>query len=237
MKAQKVVGIIGGLGPASTIDYYKGIIKEYKKYSKDYPEIIIYSLNMTEIMNYLDLNKYDLLVKKIAKTIDNMEKAGADFVAISSNTPHLVFDEIQKSSNLPLISIVETSVKESQKNEFKKVLIIGTSFTMNNDFYKNSFNDTGIECISPNDSEKEIIHNIIFPNLENGIVISQDKKKLIDILENINTREKIDAVILACTELPLMIQDDDLTIPVINTTKIHIKEITNKLLNNLKINK
>jgi len=230
MKKKKVVGIIGGLGPASTIDYYKEIIREYKKHSNDYPEIIIYSLNMVEIMDYLALSDYDSLIKKIAEAINQMKKAGADFVAISSNTPHVVFNEIRKSSNLPLISIIESNVNETRKNGFTKVLLIGTSFTMKADFYRNGFANANIGCVVPNDYEKEAIHNIIFPNLENGIVIPEDKEKLIKIIEKINCREKIDAVILACTELPLMIQKDNLKIPTVNTTKVHINEIVNKLL-------
>jgi len=223
----KKIGILGGMGPESTVEYYKRIIYGYKNITnnENYPQLFINSINMTEMLSYVANNDYEKLIKLLADEIHSLEKIGADFIAIASNTPHVVIDEVKQKTTVPIISIVEETCKYIKNSNLKKVLLTGTLFTMKNNFYKKSLEKYNIECIVPNDSEKIAIQNIIFPNLENGIIIDSDKLIFKEICNRIIKEENIDGIILGCTELPLMISKDDFGINVLDTMGIHIKSI------------
>ncbi|MDA3941161.1 MAG: amino acid racemase [Spirochaetia bacterium] len=168
---------------------------------------------------------------KIAGII-SLRDAGADFAVIASNTPHIVFDEVDKLSPLPLLSIVEATAQKAATLKLKKLLLIGTIFTMESTFYQNSNSNYNISVVVPSAEEQEIIYNIIFPELEEGIVIPKKKNQLINICNKIIEKENIDGRILGCTELPLMIKDDDFRIEVLNTTKIHVEGILKYIFEN-----
>jgi aspartate racemase len=227
----KKIGIIGGIGPASTVEYYKRIIDGYKKITKDenYPPLFINSINMTEMLDCLVNNDYDKLINLLINEINKLEMIGSDYIAIASNTPHCVIDELIKKSTVPIISIVEETCKYAKNNNLKKILLTGTIFTMERDFYKKSFDKYNIECIAPNDDDKKIIQNIIFPNLENGIIIEEDKVVFKDLCNKIIKDKNIDGIVLGCTELPLMINENDFEISVLDTMEIHIKSILGKM--------
>ena len=173
----KKIGIIGGIGPASTVEYYNRIINEYRKISNDenYPQLFINSINMTEMLNYLSANDYESLINLLVNEIERLEIIGADYVAIASNTPHCVINELVEKVNVPIISIVGETCKYAKNRNLKKVLLTGTKFTMDRDFYNKAFKNFDIECIVPDDNEKNIIHKIIFPDLENGIIVEKSK--------------------------------------------------------------
>lgn len=225
-------GIVGGIGPASTVDYYNGIITKYLEVRKDYPELAIESINMNRMCDYFENKDYSNALSMLISAVYNLKNAGAEYAAIASNTPHIIFDEISRYSPLPIISIVEETCKYIFANEYKKVLVLGTSFTMKSELYTKSLMKYGIEAITPRTEDIERIHSIIFPNLENGIVIAEDKEKMISISESYIKEFNAEAVILGCTEIPLMIKEGDMSVPVINTTQIHIDAISNLLINN-----
>jgi len=229
-----VPGIIGGLGPASTVDYYNGIISEYRKVVKQdvYPQIIINSVNMTDILDDVAAKSYASLTAKLADAVLQLKNAGADFALIASNTPHVVFDELEKVSSLPLISIVDSAVSYTAAHGWKRILFTGTLFTMNNMFYPEKFTKAGIECIMPPPEDREKIHHIIFPDLEAGIITPEMKKDFLAVCNPIINaaaagKMPVEAVVLGCTEIPLLIHDGDLPLPVINTTAIHITAAVN----------
>lgn len=228
----KKIGIIGGIGPASTVEYYNDIIKGYRKLTDDdnYPQIFINSINMTEMLNYIVNSDREGLVDFLISEIDKLRIIGADYIAIASNTPHLVIDNLIEKSTIPIISIVEETCKYAKSKELKRVLLIGTLFTMKYNFYEKVFEKYNIECILPEDNEKDIIHHIIFPNLENGIIIEKDKSVLKDLCNKIIKEKNIDGIILGCTELPLILNEDDFNICVLDTMKIHIKSILKKMI-------
>ncbi len=228
----KKVGIIGGIGPASTLDYYNDIIEGYRQCKQDdeYPRLVIDSINMTEMIHLLEQKRLDNLINLLLDSIKNLENAGADFAAIASNTPHVVFEQVQKRSGLPLISIVEETCKTAQLHNYKTVVILGTKFTMNSGLYTNAFAKYNINAIVPSAEEQEVIHNIIFPNLENGLVLPQEKSKMLSIAEDLIQVHHADALVLGCTELPLMIKKEDIATPLLNTTEIHIQSIIKELL-------
>ena len=226
------IGIIGGIGPASTVEYYNGIWQGYKNITGDenYPQIFINSINMAEVLNYVAGKDYDKLIALLAAEIKKLETIGADYIVIASNTPHCVIEEIKKEATAPIINIVEETCKYAKNSGIKKALLTGTLFTMKNDFYKKSLEKYNIECIVPSDDDKNIIHNIIFPKLEDGIIDENDKIKFKEICDKIIKDENIDGIILGCTELPLMIKENDFDIKILNTMEIHIKSILEKIV-------
>lgn len=228
----KKAGILGGLGPESTMMYYKKIISGYQKSAatEEYPPMVIDSVNMTEYLKYLSSGRLDSLVKNIVDSLKHLAAAGADFAAIASNTPHIVFDEVNELSPLPLISIVEETCKYAMIKNFKTVIVLGTKYTMGSCMYTKAFNQHGIQAFVPEQADMEQINSIIFPNLENGLILPEEKRIMLEIAEKEITSHGADALILGCTELPLMIKGEDLSTPLINTTQIHIDAIVKKLV-------
>lgn len=224
------VGIIGGLGYISTAEYYRKIIEKSMDYTKsnDYPELLITSLNMTDILDFIEREAYEQLAWYLYRCVQTLKKAGADFAIIASNTPHIVFDKLSRMSPIPLISIVDVTIDAITRCGYKNVLLTGTAFTMRNPFYKIKLISHGINCTVPDNAEIDVIHNTIFPELENGIVNEQKKADFIAICEKY-AASGVEAVILGCTELPLLLKDGDVSIPVINTMELHIEETVRKL--------
>ena len=228
----KKVGLVGGIGPASTPEYYLGIINGYRNKTGDthYPEIIIYSIDMTEMLLNIENDNWDKVIAQLSHALEKLAIAGADFAAIASNTPHLMFDEIKERSPLPLISIVDETCRFIRDAQYQRVLTIGTLFTMKSGLYANPLKEQGVLSILPSDDEQEEIYSLFFPNLENGIVVAEDKKKMLALLNSIISEQNADSLILGCTELPLMIGQGDLAIPIVDTTRIHIEAIVNYML-------
>jgi aspartate racemase len=225
-------GIVGGLGPESTVSYYKGIIDLGRKKtgSPAYPPIVINSIDMTAMLALVADSRLDDLADMLLRAIDDLEKIGADFAAIASNTPHVVFDRVQKRASIPLISIVDATVIRAKELGIKKPLLTGTAFTMKNCFYRDCAERSGIELLLPDQAGQEMIHNIIFPELEEGIVIPEKKARFIELGEKIIREQGADGVILGCTELPLMIGVNDFAVPVLDTAQIHIEAIVDTLI-------
>ena len=231
MGTMKIPGIIGGVGPASTLDYYTGIIDgcRSKFGGNDYPEVLISSINMNEVITYVRNKDWDALVDKLADTVSALADAGADFAVLSANTLHIVFDRVAERSRIPLISIVDETCRYARSRECRKVLVIGTYFTMSSGIYPAAFKRYGIDAVVPSDQEQQRIHSLFFPNLENGIVIPEDKQQMLELLSRLILEHNADALVLGCTELPLMIKEGDLDIPLIDTTKIHIASIVDSI--------
>lgn len=221
------VGIIGGIGPASTLDYYNDLITGYRSIKQDYqyPEIVIESVNMTKMLDFVEGQDWDGLVNFLRTSVLNLKSAGATFAAIASNTPHVVFSRLKELSSLPLISIVEATCEYAKSVGCKRVIILGTKFTMSNGLYTDVFPSYGIQAFAADTANIEAIHNIIFPDLEDGIVNPDDKKKMLTIANHLIKEHNADGLVLGCTELPLMIQPQDLPVKVLNTTKIHTASI------------
>jgi len=231
----KTIGIIGGLGPEATIDYYKEIIDYFNEINKPgkatYPEIVIYSVDLWKLLELMNQKRYAEVVDYLVQHIDNLEKAGVDFAALSANTPHLLFDEIQQRVNVPLISIVETCAKKAQSLSVKKCGLIGTKFTMQNDFYRKVFLNYNMDIVVPEEEQIEYINEKVFNEIELGIFKEETKNEFLDIVAKIKKENKIEAVILGCTEFPLMFREEAyLGMPFLNTTKIHVEAILKECL-------
>lgn len=230
-KLMKKIGIIGGIGPQSTIDYYLSLISLYqKRFETDhYPEIVIDSIDMTKMIGHGQSGDFAAMIDLLVNAARNLHRAGADFGVIASNTPHVVFDEVASASPIPLISIVEATCAFIEQLSMKKVGLFGTYFTMQNDFYKKVIDKYNIQLFVPTNDEQLFIHDRIFHELEFGVISQDTKDEYKKIIERMKKDHAIEGLILGCTELPLMFRDEFEIdgIRLLNTTKIHVESIIN----------
>ncbi len=228
----KKIGIIGGLSPESTISYYDGIIDAFRKNYRlsGYPEIVIESLNLKLFSDLARDNEWKRITTGIAERCENLRMAGAEFGAIASNTPHKVFKQIQENTALPLISIVEATKEFAIESQYKKLILLGTQFTMSSTFFQDSFRKDSIELITPDKEQQHFIHEKIFTEMVVGSFLPDTKKDILDIVEKIKSTYDCEGVILACTELPLLISKEDLNIARIDPASIHINSIVRRSL-------
>ena len=228
----KKLGLIGGMGPESTIPYYHDIVYGVQEAigEQEFPELTIESVNVFKVLGLCGEQKYDELTEYLMRAIDNLAKSGVDFAALSANTPHIVFDRLKEHSPIPLISIVEATCKEAQRREVKKIGLLGTIFTMTGDFFKAPFIQNGIEVIVPTESEMEKINEKISTELELGIVKEETLAAFQQIITRMRDEDGIEAVVLGCTELPLLLNDEVSPVPCLDTMRIHIQEIVKAIL-------
>lgn len=228
----KKVGIVGGIGPEATVDYYQSIISKFQEKigsKEELPELFINSINMYKMFNLLMNGQTQEVINYLTDAVQKLESVGADFVVMCGNTPHIVFEQIQQKVQVPMISIVEETYLKAQELSLEKIGLIGTKFTMENDFFKKPFISHDIEMVVPNQSEQEYIHRKIVEELENGIVNNETKKGFLNIINQMINRDGIQGVILGCTELPMLIKNEDLNIHSLNTAEIHINKIVDTI--------
>jgi len=227
------LGIIGGLGPESTIDYYQKILALYRERTGDgsYPEFIIASVNLRKGLDFMDANDLAGMADYLLEGIGKLARAGADFGLISANTPHIVFDEVASKSPIPLISIVEATCAAAKARNLKRLALFGTRYTMQGSFYQKVFSREGIDLLVPDPTDQDYIHNKYFSELVPGEFLPQTRAGLLAIIDRMKAKSDIDGVILAGTELPLILRDPDHNgIPILNTTKIHVEAAVAEML-------
>ncbi len=228
----KKLGLVGGIGPESTIDYYRGIIAGYRqRLAQDtYPQMVIDSLNLKEMYTLSSTQQWDKFADRIIDSLKNLSAAGAEFAAIGANTAHIVFDEVNSRSPVPLVSLVEATCQYAQAKGCKKVVVLGTAFTMSSGLYTDALAKFGIDAFVPDKEQQQVIHNIIFPNLQAGIVLQEEKEAMLRIASQMIKATDADALVLGCTELPLIIKEGDLDTLLLDTTQIHIEAILDYML-------
>jgi aspartate racemase len=230
----KTVGIIGGIGPESTIEYYRFIIAAWRKQTQDgsYPSIIINSVDVSKLLAWMEANESEAFTNYLANEIEKLARAGADFGALAANTPHIVFDELRRRSQIPLVSIVEATCDEARSLGLKRVALFGTRFTMQGRFYPEVFSKAGITIVAPSDDEQAYIHAIYTKELLNNIFLPETRDALLAIAERLRVEEGIEGLILGGTELPLILREpsSDQEIPFLDTTMIHVRQIMARLL-------
>ncbi len=229
----KKPGLIGGIGPESTVEYYRLILRKYREKlgTREYPEILINSINMTAMLELVFTGRLDELVDLMTASVLDLEKAGADFAAITSNTPHIVFDEIMKKVKIPVISIVEETCKSAGNSKIKKAALFGTKSTMTAGFYNRTAKKYGIEIITPDDDTIDYIHDRYMNELVFNRILPETKSKLVQIAEEMRRSQGIHGLILGGTELPLILRQEDFEeIKLFDTTSIHVESIINEMI-------
>jgi aspartate racemase len=229
----KTLGIIGGLGPESTIDYYGRIITLYRQRTGDgsYPQFIINSINLKKGLDFMDANNLPGMADYLVEEIGRLILAGATFGLISANTPHIVFDQVASRSSIPLISIVEATCTAAKAKKLKRLALFGTRYTMQATFYPKVFSREGIELLLPGPEDQTYIHDKYLNELVSGKFLPATRAGLLAIVDDLKTGSDIDGVILAGTELPLILRDREHNgIPLLDTTEIHCEAAVTEML-------
>ena len=229
----KTLGIIGGIAPESTIEYYRLIIASYRKQKQDgsYPNIIINSIDMKKMLDLIGANDLTGVTGYLLSEVKKLALAGADVGLLASNTPHIVFEEINRQSPIPLISIVEAACETVKALKLQRIGLFGTRFTMQGNFYPKVFSREGIMLVVPNMEEQTFIHDKYMNELVNGIFLPETCAQILHIVERLIEMESIQGLILGGTELPLLLRDQTYKgIPFFDTTKIHAERAVAQII-------
>lgn len=228
----KKLGLIGGIGPESTIPYYRGIVYEVQKRvgEKFFPNLTIESINVFDVLAMCERQEYEALTNYLMAAVNALTASGADFIALTGNTPHIVFDELTKRSSVPLVSIIEAACDETRRRNISKVGLLGTIFTMDGEFFKEPFTNNQIEVVTPNEDEKRFINQKISQELELGIVKEETLSAFMKIVQRMKDENGIQAILLGCTELPLLFNGIKTPVDSLDTMQIHIQTLVNMIV-------
>ena len=225
----KTIGLIGGMSFESTIEYYRIINEEINKKlgGLHSAKMLIENYDFEEIAKRQTTGDWEGLSNTLIKSAQNLEKMGADYIAIATNTMHLLAEDVQKNINIPLIHIAESAANYIKEKNIKTVALLGTKYTMTKHFYKDKLKDFGINVVVPDEDEKEIINSIIFDELCVGTIKEESRLKLDSIINNC-AQKGAEAAVLGCTELPNIIKSAN--VEIIDTMKVHSLEIVKRIL-------
>ena len=239
----KTLGMIGGVGPESTIDYYKNIIAMYRERQRDgsYPQFVINSIDLKKGIDFMNANNLAGMANYLLEEIIKLPRAGADFGIIAANTPHIVFDDIAPKSPIPLISIVEATCDYAKERKMKRLALFGTRYTMQADFYQKVFAREGIDLVVPEPQDQDYIHEKYFSELVPGNFLPETRGGLLAIVDRMKAKidppsrgygeAGLDGVILAGTELPLILRGESHNgVALLDTGKIHCASAVAEML-------
>ncbi len=229
----KTLGVIGGVGPESTIEYYRLIITAYRERTRDgsYPPVIINSIDLKRMVEWITAGELTKIAEYLLAELQRLARAGADVGLLSSNTPHVVFDEVSARSPIPLVSIVEATCAEAKALGLKRLGLFGTRFTMRGRFYPAVFTREGIELVIPDEEEQAFIHDKYMNELLNGVFLPETRERLIGIAGRMRERDRIEGLILGGTELPLILRGEQAAgVPLLDTGRIHVKAAVERML-------
>ncbi|HTP03102.1 MAG TPA: amino acid racemase [Anaerolineales bacterium] len=229
----KTLGIVGGIGPESTVEYYRLLVAAYRERRPDgsFPPILINSIDMTKMLALIGANQMTEVTGYLAAEVNKLARAGADFGLLASNTPHIVFDEVRRISKIPLISIVESARDAVLAKGISVVGLFGTRFTMQGSFYPDVFTKRGLQLILPDEAEQDYIHDKYMHELVHGLYLDETRRGLISVLDRIIDEQHIQGLVLGGTELPLILRDETYRgIPLFDTTKIHVERALARML-------
>jgi aspartate racemase len=229
----KTLGIIGGIAPESTIEYYRQTVARYRERAGEsrYPSIIINSIDLTRLLELVAAGRLVELTDYLAGELDRLGRAGATLALLAANTPHIVFDQLRPRSSLPLLSIVEAALAATDAMGFRRVGLLGTRSTMESRFYPDKFAARGIDVVLPPPDERDYVHRRYVGELVNGVFRDDTRQGVLAILERMRQRDRVEAVILGGTELPLLFREGPPpAVPLLDTTRIHVERAVAELL-------
>lgn len=223
----KKIGLVGGTGPESTLMYYKELNAKIDEATggKNMPDLSIESVNFRKAWKMVASEQYKELADYLSEKVNNLVKSGAEIIALTAATMHIVFDEIENNTNVSLISIPKVICNEVLGKGYKKVGLLGTIFTMEQDFMKKDLLQAGIEVVVPDKEDRELIAKRIYEELEVGIVKESTLQEFNAIIKKLQSMYGIEAIVLGCTELPLLLNDENCLLPCLNSVEIHIKKL------------
>lgn len=221
----KTIGLIGGMSWESTVTYYQILNETIKKElgGLHSAKCLLYSVDFAEIEQYQAEDNWNKSAEVLADAASNLEKAGADFILICTNTMHKIAPQIQSKISIPILHIAEATADELERSQISKVALLGTRYTMTQDFYKSKLVDRKIDVLIPNENDIEIVHNVIYKELCVGTISQKSKKEFLRIINDLS-EQGAQGVILGCTEIGLLIKQSDTKIPLFDTTFIHAEK-------------
>jgi aspartate racemase len=220
----KTIGLIGGLSWESTSEYYRIINQSIKEQlgGLHSAKCFLYSFDFQEIVDLQHNGEWELATKKMVEAALFLEKGGADMIVICTNTMHLMAEDIEKAVKIPLVHIVDSVASEIKLKNIKKVGLLGTKFTMEQSFYKDLLMKNNIKVVIPDEQDRTFVHDVIYNELCKGIISEESKDKYLEIIRRL-IEEGAEGIILGCTEIPLLLNQADTTVPLFDSTHIHAK--------------
>ena len=221
----KTIGLIGGMSWESTVTYYKIINETVKEKlgGLHSAKCILYSIDFQEIEECQANGNWEKSGEILGEAANNLEKAGADFIVICTNTMHKVVNQIKEKISIPILHIAEMTAEKILKKGLKNIALLGTKYTMEQDFYKSKLIEKGINVIIPDKNDIEIINKVIYDELCLGTINSNSKKKFLEIVDKLRSKGA-EGIILGCTEIGLLIKNEDTDVPLFDTAVIHAEE-------------
>ncbi len=229
----KTVGIIGGIGPESTIEYYRFIVEGYQARITDgtYPAIVINSIDLSKLVAWMEASDLNAVTDYLVAAIEKLAATKVDFIAIAANTPHIVFNQVRARSPLPMVSIVEATRDRASTLGLRRLGLLGTGFTMRSSFYQDAFAEKQMEIVMPTVEEQEYIHEKYFAELVKNIILPETRARLLAIVERMRQDHSIEGLVLGGTEIPLILRDGgNNQLPFLDTTHIHVDAIVDALV-------
>lgn len=218
----KTIGILGGMSPESTQEYYKYITRTYTSRYGDhgYPEIIIYSVSFQSYIDWPKDGRWDLVAQGLAQAAQRLQAAGADFIIIATNTMHIVIDQVRALVGIPVLSLLDAVADAILTRGMSTVGLLGTRFTMENPFYQDALAPRGISLLVPDEEDRKLVNTIIYDELVAGQIRDESRGEFVAIIRRLAARGA-EGVILGCTEIPLLVNEADAGLPLFDTTAIH----------------
>lgn len=231
MVQRHVIGLIGGLSPESTVHYYQRICRRFNEQATglEFPEIILHSVNLQRLMDCFERNDWQQVARYLRESMDHLAAAGADFVAILANTPHNAWEHLEGRTPLPVLTIMEATADELMARRLDKVALLGTRATMECGFFQNHFKKRGIEALVPPAEDRKELDRIVWEELSHGKVKNDSRERARAIIRSLEA-EGIQAVILGCTELSMLIRPEDSRCPQLDTMTVHADAILARAL-------
>jgi len=223
----KKIGLVGGTGPESTLMYYKELNNRIDKltHGASMPDIEIESVNFRKAWNLVSNRNYSELSDYLSEKVECLQSCGAEIISLTAGTMHIVYDQIVQKTNAALVSIPKVICEEVLSRGFKSVGLLGTIFTMEQDYMKKDLVEAGINVVIPKKQERELIAKRIFEELEVGIVKESTLKEFTNIIERMKAEDGIEAIILGCTELPLLLNQNNCPVCCLDSVEIHLNKL------------
>lgn len=224
----KRIGILGGMSPESTVEYYQYIIHAYQRRfgNHGYPEILIYSVSFQDYVDWPKAGRWDLVAQGLGQAARCLQAAGADFIIIATNTMHLVVEEIRAQVEIPVLSLLDVVADAIQARGLRTVGLLGTAFTMGNHFYQDALQKRGTQVLTPDPEDQRDVNRVIYDELVNGTLLDESRLGYLRVIEKL-ARRGAEGIILGCTEIPLLVKPADTTLPLFDTTLLHAEAALN----------
>ena len=229
----KTLGILGGIGPESTVQYYKLIVAGYRARNPDgsFPPVLINSIDMTRMLGLIGANQMKEVTKYLADEVNRLARAGAEVALMAANTPHIVFHEIQERAHIPMLSIVQATCDAARQKGMTRLALFGTRFTMQGSFYPEVFSRHGVELVTPDKADQDYIHDKYMRELVHGQFLDETRRHLLGIVDRLIDERQVQGLILGGTELPLILTDESYRgIALLDTTRIHVERAVRSIL-------